>query len=564
MKHVHLQPAAKILLLIVSMLTFAPSVGVFFADEALEDRHGRNLNPPPTAKTLRQDPKSAIKTAKLWFQDRVGFGILAGDLYRWVKYFVLSDSPVPNVGRNGDYFFMLSKDPRIEPNDPGRFQYVYDSCPPSEEWPDILRRQSAAWEQIRTTLTDAGYKPGLLIIPTKKLVYPEKLPRDIPEHLRVACEAMTDPLAPASLAASENPDVVFALNEFIERKDEPHFYPPENYHCNGGSSLRSAQVYFQQTRDDLPNLPDIQIKDWNADIGRVLGMQRVVKMQRMDYAALGVQKSVPLRKTVSEHVPRARNYQAYVRRNAETTTNGLVLSNSFGTTLGEPLALGFRRTFQINTNFFQREDLGDVFNDLLQDQRFSEIIFVIHEQAFHGLWLQHIADALNQFGIHPRTPVDLGAGAPPSIPGRGQLTSLHSPEGVRFTPMFSSMLGDGWTNPKPTWVWSKAGVSCELVFPADIPELGEGFEILIKGFAGGEHFGADARLTICGQPRNDILDQLRQGKNVWVSIPDQDKCGPDVPFQMLIPRQPTALDLGLGKDRRSLGVCVMRIRTPSS
>lgn len=563
MKRAQLQPAAKILILIASLLVFSPTIGVFLATEELEGRHGRELNPPPTTETLRNDPKSAIQAGKLWFQDRVGFGILAGDLYRWVKYFVLGDSPVPNVGRNGDYFFMLSKDPRIGPNEPGRFQYVCDSCPPTEEWPGILQRQSAAWGKIRSTLTSAGYKPGLLIIPTKKLVYPEKLPRSIPEHLRLACKAMMDPLAPASISAAENSDVVFALDEFIERKDEPHFYPPENYHCNGGSSLRAAALYFQQTRKSSPEFPEIQIQDWNADIGRVLGMQRVIKMQRANYATFNVKRSAALRKLVSTEVPRARNYQVFLREESRNNQTGLVLSNSFGLTLGEPLAMGFRKTFQINTNFFQKEDLGNVFNELLQAQPCDEIIFVIHEQAFHGHWLRHVADALDQFGVYPRTTPKATAEETSTANGGGGFEGIQKTEGVRFSPVFSGMLGDGWTNPKPTWVWSKSGVPCNIVFPSDIPDLEQGFEILIKGFAGGKHFGADARLAICGQPRHDILNRLRRGENVWVRIPSKAQCGSDVPLQIVVPQQPTALELGLGQDLRSLGICVMRIRTPS-
>src|SRR6185295_17120732 len=143
---VRIDRAARAALVLVAVCLLLPLVGAFWQSrDALEEFHRRSLRPWPPPSALGSDPVQYFQGAKEWLADRV-FPIMAANrLQKRAAYFLLHDSPSPNVtlGENG-HIFLNGVDAR-------RRNWFFDAACLSAHLPRRIRQLEndlRSWQKV--------------------------------------------------------------------------------------------------------------------------------------------------------------------------------------------------------------------------------------------------------------------------------------------------------------------------------------------------------------------------------------------------------------------------------
>ena len=390
-----LHPAAFAMLAIIIVALLIPSAFILRSNEDnLATYHRRALVPAPDVSTLLEQPKDYFTALQAWHADRIGFGVRAGLLYRRISYFLFADA-VKTVERSkGGFVFLVSH------GQGARMSSVADSCPERADWPEISKQIVNDWSAILAAFDARKTVPTLLIMPSKKTLYAENLPKSVPRDLRLRCQNIRDDGNPVvHLARDFEHSVIDAYPILAPFKNAPHFYPPENFHSDGESAMRAVSTAldvmgYPVSRDSV--LEQFEPVRALADLIGVLGFQRQIFLNEpAGFDKTKLERDAEYTEFIAAKFGKGTYARRYQNEDAPHKRSVLLITNSFGIRVAPYFASAFESVDLISTNQLNTvEARMHLFEEIVFGQAHDEIVFIFHDEAVFNGRLGNYATAL--------------------------------------------------------------------------------------------------------------------------------------------------------------------------
>lgn len=549
---VKFERAAAIALVLAGLVLVIPGVMAFLSNDVkLSARHNRVLAAPPAAVDLGKRPEEFFVATRAWFRDRVGFGLDAAELYHRTQYFVFADAGASSIVRNGKFVFLVSPSGASS-----RFSTLDRTCPSPEHWPEIGQRTEGEWDQIKTSFEGAGFKVNLLIVPSKPLLYPDRLPVSIPAEFRRNCKKSTVDDAPLVRLAQLDPSrIVFPIKEYAAVLDEPNFYPPQNYHSEGTSAYTAAEAFLTSTFPDRSRpKPEFVIEKTRADIWPIFGFERQGLISKPVFEGEDITPDPVFWGRLRAKLPVAVEASSYWNNNLPDGEKALIISDSFGVFIAPYMARGFGKLDHLSTNGFSDLDLQSLFTEIVSTESYDRVIFLFNAENV-------LSGRLSSFAGLDTTK--------PSSPDKNDDSliaqfSNSKEDGLPLSVEFGRVLGTGWwgIDASGGGVWSMGGEKARLRIPEKlIAALGDVSLKMGRIDAVSPNPG-DYSVFVCGKALEDVSRRLTEsGEHFWVDLgASGDNCRGDMIVEIDSPQGLTPKELGLNDDTRHLGVLLSRIR----
>ena len=396
-------PLSQAIVLLVGLLLLIPSVMALTSDEKeLSIKHSRALEEFPSYSMLQDAPVSFFDDFRSWYADRVGFGTDASLVYRKLSYYAFRDSGAPNalVGKNSSVF--LTAHNAQDASDLGS---IKASCPAKSTWPKRQKRMISDWQTIKNKFNAAGIKVSLLVFPSKKTLYPELLPYQIPSDLVERCATFRESYNPLKVLQEEFPDSVFdAYETLAENKDTPNFYPLENFHPEGESVVRAVDdfISFVGYKSEYESLRSTEFvpSTATADMAKIFGFIRIVDVNVPVNFDLGTIPEDPdFKKRFLEKAGETSVIRRYVNEDAPIQKRVLLITNSFGTRPAPFFSKYFSDVEFIQTNRYRSEQKNrDFFESYALVSGHDHAFFILEDQAVMGYRLHLFKKSITPVG----------------------------------------------------------------------------------------------------------------------------------------------------------------------
>ncbi|MEL6691649.1 MAG: hypothetical protein AAFQ12_01255 [Pseudomonadota bacterium] len=378
-----IQPIAGLLILVLIVCLLIPTGRIPMGDDANRAvYHRRSLASFPNPTELRAEPEVYFRALQKWYADRVGFSIRSSLIRRSVSFHLFKDSPVPNVqiGKTG-MLFLTAHGPVSD-----RLS-IEHSCPATDRWPSLYEKTQADWRRIQTQFRAKELDPYLLIFPSKKVLYPDYLPRSVPIGLRERCEKTAGRDAPIAHLARAFPNhVLDAYPVLYPHKDKPHFYPPENFHADGEAAARGVEAMISLvTADGTPyeTTEHFSVRESKSDLSYLLGFSlanQIRQIVRFDPAELNTIAAyeAAVQKILGEPVWAKRYQNEAALRDKKV----MLITNSFGIRAAPYFARHFKHVDAVSTNRLTEPEQHDVFfRQLVFDAGYDHVVFILHDES---------------------------------------------------------------------------------------------------------------------------------------------------------------------------------------
>jgi hypothetical protein len=376
-----IDPGASVLLLMMAVLLGIPALFGPFADHAARVQWERR----PLAEfpgLLQQDGAEQPFFSQLnaFLNDHTGFVLEFNRAYRRWVYYGFGDDPQPTITAGLDGFvFIHTPDSRLP------YQAFNNTCIRPADASQITETL-AKWKGLLDHYTSQGYRTGLIVAPSKRTLYPEKLPASVPQKYRDACASFAQqPNIPGELLKAgelEGRAIVYPFEDFLQLKDQGNFYPKENFHWHG----RSAHVAARQWAVKLHiSLPDSYSEHWKeidqrADTSDLLGFDLKVRHVVPDYSSFGVSEERGATSGMGKYFKgRWKPTGRYVTQNPVTQRTALVIGNSFTEFLVPHLAPVYRELTWVMTNIWSPRETAEYVPRIVELIKPDDLIFVTHD-----------------------------------------------------------------------------------------------------------------------------------------------------------------------------------------
>lgn len=310
-----------------------------------------------------------------YINDHIGLALEFNQLYRKLKYYVFRDNPIANVvaGKNG-FMFLGSHDA----NNPHRILDTLCSERTPAAVQQMIRRGVGS---IAVGIFALDMRPSFGILPSKPVVYPQQLPRQLPQRYRDNCLAYSQrPNLPTVLARDWPAYIHYPLQNFIELQNQPYFYPPENFHARGYSAHEFARSFlasmgieldarFDSAREQHQTIADLELA----------GFTQEITIWRYPYAGYEVVKHAGQPELVRRFYPRVEDFAHFETRHPASNRVALLLTNSFGEFIAPHLAPGFKDIYYININQLAPENTQAMLSALFAHDTVTDFIYLVHD-----------------------------------------------------------------------------------------------------------------------------------------------------------------------------------------
>lgn len=380
---------SSLVLILLSCVLLAPVLAIPFQDiDSLQSGRNKVLETWPASCNILSRPAEYFQKIGNWIDDRIGLGLTANTLLRESKYYIFGDPPAPNITLSGEYIFLnyYSDEPKK------RFASFKASCIGpgfAGNFDRSFERLSKSFGAMKDYFGSYGVTPRLLIIPTKPVVYGDRLPESVPLWIREGCVRQMSHSFFSEFSRLE-PNAVYPLESFITRRDEPIFYPPERFHFEGASAREAAKEYFSEfdmniTLDDRGHT-ESSISDLRFAMGfylpiEVTGYDDIAALETQPYPDIDGFEA-----KFREFYKNALDFE-YIRNNSSVSgRTALVISNSFGKPIRDHIALGYDDLFHINIRpgDLPKESVEPLLQFLMTSLKPNDVIVVLHDQAAIG------------------------------------------------------------------------------------------------------------------------------------------------------------------------------------
>lgn len=387
---------AKAAMFAVSLLLISPVLTGLMSDhENRSEREKRILASfPSIAKSV--SVSGYFQAMAAFIDDHIGFVGPVNETYRKAQFYLFRDSPVANVDIGRDGFVFLNSHFPDKPYNRYRL-----NCEPD---PATVRTTIFTLERLERAAMAAGLELTIALLPSKVLLYPERLPHTVPMHLRRACRALAPEdtlpaLVEQGLKRSRS-SFFFPFEELARHKDEPDFYPPGNFHANSQASHLFAQRMLEWMGNDPGPAFDRGGKTTaiTADLD-MLGFRREITAWTYPYESFGVKAYRRQPDWVRDYFPNTADFGMFMTAFPSSAKTGLLLTNSFGKYLAPHLAPGFKRLFHVNLNHVASSEIEARFESLVERTGASDLVILVQDAALPLTKLNVVAAAMEHASI---------------------------------------------------------------------------------------------------------------------------------------------------------------------
>ena len=357
--------------------------------------HGRSLASFPQSSGLILKPEAYFRDFQNWYDDRVGFALLAGWARRRVSYYVFKDSPAPNIvlGKSG-MIFLSAHSPVSD------LSAIEHSCPPAKEWPVIYDQVEADWRRIEQRFRREGLTPHLLIFPSKKALYAEQLPDKVPASLRQRCRDIRHHEAPIIRLSEAFPGSVLDAYPVLQpHKNTRLFYPAENFHADGEAAIRSVDAVVRQMRnegDGSSPLQQYRIEKSKSDLSHVMGFSLPNFIRQLpEFGPSSLQIETAFERSAQSLLGEPVWSRRYRNPDAMHDEKVMLITNSFGVRAAPYFARHFSQVDIVSTNRIRGPARHQLFYEtLVFNGGYNHIVFVLHDESVFKHRLAKLAAGL--------------------------------------------------------------------------------------------------------------------------------------------------------------------------
>ena len=371
--------ASRKWLLILLVIFSIPAVASFFTDHKerseWEKRKLATLPKLENVETINQ----YFSGMDSYINDHIGFALNFNKIYRQMVYYVFQDSPVDNISYGKSGFTYLNSHTTKYIN--SSFNIVCNNGSKFHR----LKSIEQDLDDIHRHFEQRGYTVSFGIAVTKVALYPEYLPDSTPTKLIEACQKNieNDNLLTRLHDRSTNEKTFhYPQKELLTLKNDPYFYPKENFHWNGMSAhyfskglLTRMGIEIDDGAYDKKHLATV-----NSDLSQ-LGFIRRAKAWRYPYSEYQVKITRKSPELIKQYYKNVRDYSEFDTSNPATDETALVLSNSFGAYTAPHLAPAFKKLYHINVNHMMTKEKARIYGKLIDRLNPDRIIFIFHDDA---------------------------------------------------------------------------------------------------------------------------------------------------------------------------------------
>lgn len=386
-----MNPPARRALLLVVLLLLVPAVAALFTDASDRTRRENRTLATWPAWNAAEGLAIYFRGLEAWVDDHMGFVGPVNELYRRAQFYLFRDRPVPNVDVAAEGFVFLNA--HTAPAANARYR---DACQPD---PDLASNVAGSLAQFAGRLQERGVGLTVAIVPSKVLLYPERLPSTVSSEWRQACRSLQAADTLPAMVGRELEGApltfVFPIEEMAALKNEPDFYPPGNFHAVGMSAHVFAKHLMGEMGIDPGEAYDAHRRYANipADL-LIMGFRRKAMGWRYGYPSYGVKGARRQPQWVKELFPATDDFSRYETAHPASDRSVLMLSNSFGLYMTAHLAPGVRRLQHVSMNGFEEAGIDAGLESLIERSGATDVVILLHDGGFNPRLLQNLADAL--------------------------------------------------------------------------------------------------------------------------------------------------------------------------
>jgi hypothetical protein len=388
---VNFRPGTRLGICLLALLFFLPSLAAFFTnDEARAKWEKREL---ATLETAREAGSAKQFFARLdsYLDDHIGFALELNRIYRQVQFYIFKDSPVVNVDVGEDGFVFLNSHATVRPH-----SELTKLC---LRRPILVAQVRETLEILAASLADQRINMTLALVPSKLVLYPDRLPDTVPRKLRAACseinpqDTVAGQLAHTAVGAAYQ--VYYPVSQMLALRDEPAFYPPQNFHANSRLNHEFAKgflahmgvdpgenysngAYLARIRADLP----------------VLGFSRWIDAWKYRYPTYKITRAIRQPDWVLKYYSRVPDFSTYSAANPLSERTVVLLSNSFGAYIAPHLAPGFKTLYHVNVSNLSGQEARIFFEELMARTGASDFIYLVHDAGLPNRAMTRLARSL--------------------------------------------------------------------------------------------------------------------------------------------------------------------------
>lgn len=380
-------------LVLIAILLLVPAVASFFSNHEARSRwEKRSLT---SWQSVMEAPSIRQTFARLddYLDDHMGFALTLNRWYRKMQFYWFSDSPVANVDVAAEGFLFFNSHSTKRPH-----SLMGALC---RTRPRLAERFSQEFTALADAFQADGVRSVLAIVPSKVMLYPERLPATVPQETRQNCISI-DPLStvPATAVAelsSQGYEAFYPILEMKALRDEEAFYPPANFHA----SSKINHVFARKLLGHIGIDPGekysagARLRTVRGDL-TTMGFAYTVEAWRYPYAAYQISRDREWAGWVLEHYARARDYALYGAASPASERRALLLSNSFGAFFAPHLAPGFREVLHVNLNHLQEHEAAGFLSAVVEKFRPTDLIYLVQDSGIPNAPLRLLAQGLEE------------------------------------------------------------------------------------------------------------------------------------------------------------------------
>ena len=394
---IQVSPAARMTLLAMACALVLPLLwGLFFtSSQSRSQFENRTLAGFPSL-SLITTPGQYGQGLDLYLKDHMGFTIEVNRWYRKLMFYCFHKSTVENISVGGDGFVFLTAH---EADDHNR---VFDDLCQGQVSGTLLETHVKSIETICDVIRSFGHRPVFATAITKPVLYPERLPHDVSDRARQKCGDFlkTDNILVQLQTRVEEQGIVFhyPVRAFVAAKNQPHFYPGQNFHWHGLSTHVFARTLFERLGISvgLDFERGKHLVETRADL-KMIGFERTIQTWQFPYGAFGVSGGFnhDTIRRIKQSYSHLVDASAYATRHPLQDRDAIVLSDSFGAFASRDLATGYLTLAHFNIFQLQDAEKQRFFTRVFASGQDMDIIFLFHDGGIvYRPTLEDLADVL--------------------------------------------------------------------------------------------------------------------------------------------------------------------------
>ena len=382
---------ARLLILALAVLLLTPALASFVTDHESRARWEKRALASFDQVGDAITAKELFTALEQFINDHIGFAMPLNKFYRHTQFYLFGDSPIPNVSIGSDGFVFVNSASTLHPN-----QRLVKTCKPANE---AVARAGRHVRQMFDAVRGTELSLTFAVVPSKLLLYADRLPNTVPNELREACASLEPQLTlPGQLEkqfGEQQNLFYFPLTELARHRDAEAFYPPGNFHSNSMSNHLFAEDLLQKMGIEPGEgfSKGASLRSVRADI-KMLGFEREALVWSYPYDDYVITSRRQQPKWIRKFFKHARDFGTFETGNPASERVALVFSNSFGKYVTPHIAPGFRRLHHISLNDVKIKEMSGGLSEVIARLQPTDLIILVHDGGITNPKLEALSEQL--------------------------------------------------------------------------------------------------------------------------------------------------------------------------